>query len=183
VYSMRMSHVFNPAEVPVLETDRMRLRRHAVEDFAACAAMWGDPGVTRFIGGKPATGEEVWARLLRYVGHWALLGYGFWAIEDKASGAFVGELGFADFKRDLDPPIGGQPELGWALVPRFWGQGRATEAVRAALAWGDARFDGTRTVCIIDPENVASLQVAHKCGYRERARTLYKGAPTILFER
>jgi RimJ/RimL family protein N-acetyltransferase len=172
-----------PVQIPVLDTDRLRLRGHRIEDFPGCAAMWADAGVTRFIGGKPSTAEEAWARLLRYVGHWALLGFGFWAVEDKATGLFAGELGFADFKRDLEPSIDGQPELGWALAPRFWGQGYATEAVRAALAWGDARFGATRTVCIIDPDHTASLRVADKCGYRERARTTYKGSPTILFER
>ena len=66
--------------------------------------MWGDPAVARFIGGKPFTREEVWARILRYVGHWTLMGFGFWAIEEKATGDFIGEVGLADFQRDLDPP-------------------------------------------------------------------------------
>jgi RimJ/RimL family protein N-acetyltransferase len=43
---------------PILETDRLRLRAHTAEDFAASAAMWGDPDVTRFIGGRPFTREE-----------------------------------------------------------------------------------------------------------------------------
>jgi len=51
--------------VPPLETARLRLRGHRVEDFAACAAMWADPVVTRYIGGRPFTAEEVWTRLLR----------------------------------------------------------------------------------------------------------------------
>ena len=41
----------------------------------------------------PATREEAWARLLRYAGHWALLGYGFWLVEDRTTGSFVGEVG------------------------------------------------------------------------------------------
>ena len=170
-------------DVPVIETARLKLRRHRVDDFSDCAAMWADAGVTRYIGGKPFTGEEVWARLLRYVGHWTLLGYGFWAIEEKATGAFAGELGFADCKRDIEPSLGDAPELGWALAPGVHGKGYATEAVRAALAWGEARWASARTVCLIHPENARSIRVAEKCGFREFQRTTYKGQPTILFDR
>ena len=145
--------------------------------------MWGDAAVTRYIGGRPFTREEVWARLLRYVGHWALLGYGFWAVEEKATGSFVGEVGFADFKREIEPTIGDTPEAGWVLDPRMHGKGYATEALRAALTWADGRFESGRTVCIIHPENAVSLRVAAKCGYREFCRTTYKGQPAVLFGR
>src|SRR5690606_7603589 len=101
--------------VPVLETERLRLRGHAMPDFESVAAMWGDPEVVRFISGKPSTREESWARMLRYPGHWSLLGYGFWLIEEKESGRFVGEGGFADFMRAIEPPFDA-PEQGWALA-------------------------------------------------------------------
>jgi len=170
-------------EVPVIETKRLRLRGHHLDDFTDCAAMWADPIVTRHIGGKPFSEEEVWTRLLRYVGHWALLGFGYWAIEEKSTGDFVGELGFADYKRDIEPSIKGVPELGWALVSIAHGKGYATEAVRAAALWGEAQFGSARTVCLIHPENLASIRVAEKCGYKEFRRTTYKGRPTMIFAR
>jgi len=170
------------SEVPVLETQRLRLRGHRVGDFTASSAMWADPVVTRYIGGRPFTAEEVWSRLLRYAGMWSLLGYGYWALEEKTSGEFVGELGFADMKRDIEPPLDA-PELGWALSTRFHGKGYATEAVRAAIAWGDEHFGRARTVCIIHPGNTASFRVAEKCGYREYLRTKYKEHDTVLLER
>jgi len=166
-----------------LETDRLKLRLHQPDDFAACAAMWADPLVTRYIGGKPLTEEEVWARLLRYAGHWQWLGFGYWAIEEKATGHFVGELGFADLHRDIEPCFQGVPELGWVLAAAVHGKGYATEAVRAALAWGDERFQGGRTVCLIHPENLQSMRVAEKCGYKEFHRTMYKNHAAVLFER
>jgi RimJ/RimL family protein N-acetyltransferase len=61
-------------EIPVLESERLRLRGHRPEDYGNSAALWGDPEVTRSIGGSPPTREEVWARLLRYAGHWAWMG-------------------------------------------------------------------------------------------------------------
>ncbi|HYW45800.1 MAG TPA: GNAT family N-acetyltransferase [Bryobacteraceae bacterium] len=170
-------------EVPAIETERLKLRGHRMDDFSDCAAMWGDPVVTRYVGGKPFSGEEVWARMLRYVGHWSWMGFGHWAVEEKATGNFVGELGFGDFKRDIEPSFNGVPEVGWVLVSRVHGKGYATEGVRAALAWGEERFGLAQTACIIHPENLPSIRVAEKCGFREFQRTVYKNQPTILFFR
>lgn len=169
--------------VPILETDRLRLRPHRREDFADSAAMWGDPTVTTFIGGKPSTREESWSRLLRYGGLWPLLGFGYWVIEEKRSGRFAGEAGFADFKRALEPSFGDAPEAGWALAAWAHRKGFATEAVQAAVKWADTSLPVPRTVCMIDPENLASLAVARKCGYLEFARATFRDKPTILFER
>jgi RimJ/RimL family protein N-acetyltransferase len=179
-----MSSYFPPhGEVPVIETERLRLRCHRLEDFADCAAMWAEPGVVRFIGGKPLTREEAWARMLRYVGHWALLGFGLWAVEERASGEYVGDVGFANFQRDVQPALPDVPEIGWVLATRAHGKGYATEAVRGATAWGDVRFSGSRTVCLIHPDNLASVHVAEKCGYREVDRPTYKQHTTLLFMR
>lgn len=90
--------------------------------------------VTRYIGGRPFTTEEVWTRLLRYAGHWELLGFGYWVAEEKSTGAFVGELGFADYQRDLSPRLE-VPEAGWVFVNAAHGKGYATEGVRAIHAW------------------------------------------------
>src|SRR5215467_762183 len=96
-------------EVPILETERLRLRGHHLDDFPHSAALWADPKVTRHIGGKPFTEEETWTRFLRCIGHWSLLGFGYWVVAEKATGTFVGEVGFADYKRDLKPSLKGIP--------------------------------------------------------------------------
>jgi RimJ/RimL family protein N-acetyltransferase len=170
-------------EVPILETTRLKLRGHRLNDFAHCAAMWADPNVTRYIGGKPFTEEEAWTKFLRYAGHWSLLGFGYWAAEEKATGNFAGELGFADYKREVEPSLKGVPEIGWVLASHAHGKGYATEAVRAIVAWGDAHFQTPHTACIIAPENLASIRVAVKCGYRELQPATYKGKPTMMFIR
>jgi RimJ/RimL family protein N-acetyltransferase len=170
-------------DVPILETERLRLRPHRLEDFSDCLAMWGDPEITRFIGGKPLSGEEVWARILRYAGHWRMLGYGYWLIEEKKSGLFVGEIGFADFKRQITPSFEGIPEIGWALSRQAQGKGYATEALRGAVGWGDAHFGPIPTACLINPDNVASIRVAQKGGYEEFCRTFYKDHPAVIYRR
>jgi RimJ/RimL family protein N-acetyltransferase len=168
--------------IPTVETERLILRGHRADDLDDSAAMWGDADVVRYIGGRQFSREEVWARLLRYVGHWSLLGYGYWAVHEKASGRFVGEVGLADFKRDLEPRLDA-PEVGWVLATWSHGKGFATEAVRAALAWGASQLGAERTVCIIDPPNAASIHVAEKCGYKEVGHLTYKGSAALLFER
>src|SRR5271170_908969 len=179
-----MTSLARPAtEIPVIETKRLILRGHRLDDFSDCAAMWSDPIVTRFIGGKPFSEEETWARLLRYAGHWSLMGFGYWAIEEKDSHSFIGELGFADFKRDIEPSIKGMPELGWVLASRVHGKGYATEAVRAVVSWGETHFGSARIFCLINPENLASIRVAEKCGFQEFRHTTYKGRPTTMLAR
>jgi RimJ/RimL family protein N-acetyltransferase len=169
--------------IPEIESARLKMRGHRLEDLDECIAMWSDPIVTRFIGGNPSTAQRTWLRLLAYGGHWSLMGFGYWAIEDKATGSFVGEVGFADFKRDIASSMQNVPELGWALAPRFHGKGYATEAVRAALAWGDVHLKTARTVCMISTENAASIRVAEKCGFRQFEQTLFGGEPTLFFAR
>ncbi len=145
--------------------------------------MWADPEVTRYIGGRPSTPEEVWGRLLRYPGHWAMLDFGYWAIEERDSGRFIGELGFADYHRQIEPSLDGIPEIGWALAPHAHGKGYGTEAVLAAVKWGDEHLPSRRTACMISPENAASIRVAEKCGYRFWTDALYKGSSAMLFHR
>jgi RimJ/RimL family protein N-acetyltransferase len=169
--------------IPILETERLRLRGHRLEDFVHSAAMWTDAKVTKHIGGQPLSEEESWTKFLRYVGHWSLLGFGYWVVEEKASGNFLGEVGFADYKRDIQPSLKEVPEIGWVLAAHAHGKGFATEAVHAAVAWGDANFHSQRTACIIAPENLPSIRVAEKCGYQEFQRTTYKGKPALMFER
>src|SRR6266702_6413802 len=108
----------NFSPVPSIETDRLILRGHRKEDLEACLALWSNPIVTRYTVRMPLSREDVWGRLLRYAGHWALLGFGYWAVEEKSTGAFVGEIGFADYKRNLEPALHDTPEIGWVLASR-----------------------------------------------------------------
>jgi RimJ/RimL family protein N-acetyltransferase len=173
---------------PSLNTERLTLTAHTLADFEECAAMWSDAAVTRFIGGRPASREEVWNRILRYRGLWALLGYGYWAVNERETGRYVGDVGFADFHRDITPSLNGAPEVGWALATWAHGRGFATEAVRAALAWGDTHLEPAsgappRYVCLISAENVASVRVAEKCGFRWAHEATYKGNSTTVYDR
>ena len=161
-------------EIPRIVTERLILRTHCAGDFEASFAMWSDTDVVRHIGGISSTAADAWSRLLRYGGLWRFLGYGYWAIEDRATGHFVGEVGFADFKRDIGRDFDGVPEAGWVISPNWAGRGYATEAMRAALEWFDQSMPGTESFCMIAPANGASIKVAQKLGYAVHKQIAYK---------
>lgn len=167
-----------------ITTDRLTLTPHALGDFADLAAMWRDPQVVRFLGGAPFSEEESWARLLRYAGSWSLLGFGFWAVRASDDGSYIGDVGFLEGRRSGVDGFHGDPEIGWSLNVAAQGKGFASEAVRAALAWGATGFDGRfkRTVAMINPDNAASVAVAARCGFRHFSVARYKDAPTGLWE-
>lgn len=168
---------------PLLETERLILRDHRASDFAQSAAMWADMDVVRHIGGAPSTAEASWTRLLRYAGHWALLGFGYWVVEAKADGRFVGEVGFADYRREIEPPLGARPEAGWVLKSSEHGVGFATEAVARIVRWADEALAADETVCIFDPAHDASIAVARKVGYGREGVARYRGEPTLVMAR
>lgn len=169
--------------IPTLTTERLILRAHRLEEFEDYADFWKQEGLMRFVGGEPPSREQTWARLLRYTGMWHILGFGFFAIEERESGHLVGEAGFLDSHRDMNPTTEGTLETGWAISPSLHGKGYATEAVRAAIAWADRTFADRRVTCIIDPENEPSLRVAEKVGFRRIGETLYKNRMHVMLER
>ena len=166
-----------------LTTERLILDLHRREDFEAFAAMWAEPAVLAPMGRQPLTPNESWMRLLQYRGLWPLLGYGYWAIREKATGRFMGDLGFADFHREIEPSIVGVPEGGWTLAGWAHGKGFASEALAAALGWIDAQARFERTVCIIDPNNRPSIRLAERHGYAAPVTVEFRGQPTLLFTR
>lgn len=175
------------SNIPVLHTQRLRLRAFSLGDLPAACALWSDEDVVRFIGGKPRTEAEVWTAAARSFGHWALLGYGFWAIADKASDAYLGEIGYLEALRDLQPPHDSHwidaPEAGWALAQAAWGQGFASEALEAISLWSDQNLAAKHTLCLIDPEHSASQKVAEKNGYQVLRQAKLGGEPTLVLTR
>jgi len=169
--------------VPSIETERLILRGHTAEDFPAYHAMWSDPDVVRFLGAVPLSEEDAWAKLMRTVGHWALNGFGFWSVHDKATGQRIGETGWLAVKRTIVPSLEGIPESGWAFAKQAQGKGYATEAVTAVHQWGEQHFGKVKFCCIISPDNAPSLRLANRMGYRPVADTTYKNDPITILHR
>jgi len=169
--------------IPKIETERLILREHKLQDFPHCKEMWADEIITRHTIGKPSSEQQTWFRVLNYRGHWTLMDYGYWAIEEKKSQKYIGELGFADFKREIAPPLSGVPEMGWVLAAPFHRKGYAKEAIAAALNWGNENLASRTIACIINPGNLPSIKIAKDFGFQWKQDTTYLGATIQLFFR
>jgi RimJ/RimL family protein N-acetyltransferase len=170
-------------DIPRLETERLILRAHRLEDFEAGVRIWSDPVVVKHFHGPAMTREDHWGRFLRQFGMWEVMGYGAWAVEEKASGDYLGTVGVFEVKRTMDPNMEGVPEAGWTLAAHAHGKGYATEAMRAAIAWIDEKLGKPRLFCIIAPGNRPSIRVAEKLGFRYWRDTTYKEQPTLIYLR
>ncbi|WP_322013530.1 GNAT family N-acetyltransferase [Paraburkholderia sp. J12] len=172
-----------PSSATVIETQRLILRPPEIGHFEDLYSMWSDPEVVGHVTGHPLTREDTWARLLRSVGHWAALGFGHWVVFEKLNGTFVGEVGFVRHMRGISDDFDRALEIGWMLARRAQRLGYASEAVAAALGWADESWPQTDTVCIISPNNVASLKLASKFAYQAEYEALYKDKPVLVCRR
>jgi RimJ/RimL family protein N-acetyltransferase len=103
------------------------------------------------------------------VGHWSLRGYGTWAVEDRATGAYVGWCGL------WFPEGWPEPELGYALVRAAQGRGLATEAALAARAFAYETLGWSTLISFIDLRNQSSQRVAERLGARCESTRLLRG--------
>ena len=166
---------------PRIETERLVLRQFTPHDLDSLVAMWASPEVVRYIGGVPLTREDTWRRQLAACGQWMFNGFGYWIVE--MDGRIVGQAGLADFKREMEPGIEGEPELGYVFDASVHGQGVAYEACSAILAWADATLGAPSYPAIIDARNEPSIRLAEKLGFTKQADATYRGEPIALFRR
>jgi RimJ/RimL family protein N-acetyltransferase len=150
----------------MIETPRLVLRSWRPSDRAPFLDMCTSAEVMEHLGG-PASPEDVDAAMARVAACQAENGFSFWAMERKADCAFVG---FCGFKRgnELGTPIEGEMEIGWRLHRDAWGQGLASEAAKASLAWAWANTDAARVVAITVPANRRSWGLMERIGMTAR---------------
>ncbi|MDQ1686850.1 MAG: hypothetical protein QOC82_3587, partial [Frankiaceae bacterium] len=147
-------------ELDELRTERLRLRRWRPEDAAPMAAINRDPDVTRYLN-RPTDPPVVDAFHALALEHWAVHGYGWWAVELRRGGF----IGFAGVSHPVFlPAVADRPELGWRLARAAWGLGYATEAAAAARDDALGRLGLGELISIIHPENARSQSVARKLG-------------------
>jgi RimJ/RimL family protein N-acetyltransferase len=160
--------------VPVLETERLRLRGWREEDLPAFAEFWGHEETARFVGGA-SNREGAWRIMAMYLGHWVLRGYGLWALEDKASGQWAGWCG------PWNPEGWPEKEIGWALAKVFHGRGYATEAARCARDFAYRQLGWPTAVSYIAAENTASQRVAARLGATFESAAELQGKPVGVY--
>lgn len=144
-------------DIPVLETERLRLRGMGEADLPMLIEIYGNENTARYIGGvKPRW--QVWRQLATYVGHWAFRGFGFFCIEEKASGRAIGFCG------PWEPDGWPEAEIGYGLLPAFHGKGYVTEAAVRSLQFAYGELGWKTAISFIDAENTPSEAVAKRLG-------------------
>jgi RimJ/RimL family protein N-acetyltransferase len=151
--------------IPTLETERLILRRFVETDLDAYADMCADAEVMRYLGGKLLSRSEAWRNMAMILGHWYLRGYGFWAVEKRATGEMIGRIGC--WQPEGWPGL----EVGWTLRRAFWGQGYAVEAAKASLNYGFSQLEESQIISLINPQNHLSRRVAQKLGAKIQGST------------
>ena len=143
-------------EAPRIQTERLLLRPYTLDDFPRLFALY-ETDRAAFIGGRLSR-RQVWDAYMNCIGQWTLFGFGGWAIEERASGAMVGEVAVT---HPIDFP---EVELGWLLLDGFEGRGYAYEAALAARHWAFTATELMTLVSYVDPRNIRSARLAERLG-------------------
>jgi RimJ/RimL family protein N-acetyltransferase len=146
-----------PVEIPQLETRRLVMRGLQVDDLDGFATILASPDVARYLG-APIGRAEAWRRLGMHVGHWALMGFGRWAITERETQRLIGWTGVLRIEGFEEP------EVGWVLHREAWGRGYATEAASAAFPWAVRNLRPEALISLIHPDNHSSISVAERLG-------------------
>jgi RimJ/RimL family protein N-acetyltransferase len=145
-----------PGITPVLTTARLILRQPRLSDFEHWAAYFAsDRSVHE---GGPLDRIAAWKHWAADVALWTLKGYGPFGVEDRMTGAYLGEVGI--YHGEGYPA----PELGWFVVPDAEGKGVAREAAQAVLTWVRMTFDWPHITNIIEPANTRSIALGLRLG-------------------
>lgn len=141
---------------PTLQTERLTLRAPKLSDFEHWAAFFASPRSIHERG--MMSRAEAWKNWSTDVALWSLKGYGAFGVDDRDTGAYVGEVGIYEV---MGYP---EPELGWFVVPEAEGKGYAAEAARAVMAWAHRSMGWDRLINIIDPANDRSIALGLRLG-------------------
>ena len=160
--------------IPVLETERLRLRGWTVADFDALVDFYADEDLTRYIGGTSDRWDG-WRRFSAMAGHWTLRGHGLWGLEAKEDRRLVGWCGL------LSPEGWPEPEIGWSLFAGEHGRGYATEAALRARDYAYRDLGWTTLMSLVHPDNRPSIRVAERLGARFEKPFVIRGTEVGIY--
>jgi [ribosomal protein S5]-alanine N-acetyltransferase len=159
-----------------LETARLRGRRIRPDDFELLRQLLQNSQVAATLGGL-RTDDEVREILSSALAHWDRFGFGRWLWHNRSDGRFVGRAGLNTVEIDDRNEM----EVGYALLPEFWGQGLATEMARASVNVAFHDLGLAELVCFTLPTNIASRRVMEKAGFVFERDFVWKNLPHVLY--
>ncbi len=148
-----------------LKVDEFLLRPPVLADLDALHALTQPEPMHRFLGGKPPTMADSFARLQRTVGGWALHGYGAFMVIDTTTNTLIGNAAIFQSYRGLGEDFDNQPEAGWILAESHWGRGLAVRLMTAVIRWFEDTHGLQRIVAMIEQGHDASDRVADRLGF------------------
>lgn len=152
--------------VPDVQTERLVMRGFVEDDLDEWAAICAEPEVTRWVGDEDGLSrEDAWRRMAYLIGHWALRGFGHWALVERVTGKLVGRAGL--YEPEAWPGL----EVGWLVGREHWGRGFAPEAGRASIEWAREELGADHVISLIEDSNERSARVAEKLGMTVEGRT------------
>ena len=161
----------------IIETSRLRLRYITIRDAKALKPILSDPEVMRFsiigVHDRPQIRQFIEQRLISYLEP----GFGLYAVIHKQDRELIGYCGF--FLQSVEDRK--EVEIGYRLAQKYWGQGFATEAAKAVLKYGRERYNFKRFVCLIDPKNTRSINVAKKLDMKLEKSIVYHGLNVEMY--
>ncbi len=159
-----------------LQTERLILTPVEEAHFGDFRQLYGDARVMRWVGsGVPLAPEVADLAVTRMARHWADNGFGMFAVRLKATGEFIGRCGIC--RLDNTPDV----EVGYTLLPEFWGHGYATEGAKRCLEFGFGEIGLGEILGITLYDNVRSQNVLMKCGLGFQGTAYYYRAHVLLY--
>ncbi len=148
---------FHLSGTPVLETDRLTLRAMGPQDVEAGTAYLMTERTVHM--GGPYSAHDAWTHSCHLIGHWAVRGYGLFAVCLKGTDRVIGDSG------PFRPHGWPEPEIGWGIWdPALEGNGYAHEAALATRRWAYDSLGWSTAVSYIDPDNDRSIALAERLG-------------------
>jgi RimJ/RimL family protein N-acetyltransferase len=152
--------------IPEVHTERLIMRAFRDQDLDEWAAICSDVEVTRWVGdSNPISRADAWRLIAYFLGHWALRGFGQWAVVERETGALVGRTGL------IQPEAWPGLEVAWLVGREHWGRGFAPEAARASVEWAREELGADHVISLIEDANERSARVAEKLGMSVEGRT------------
>jgi RimJ/RimL family protein N-acetyltransferase len=145
----------------ILETERLMLRRLVPDDLDALFELYRNEEIRRYFPEGVLNYAQTKEELEWFLnGHPRFPELGLWATVNKETGEFMGRCGLLPWTIEERQEV----EVAFLLGKKFWGQGFATEAALAIVQYAFGKLDLPRLICLIDPENSASVKVAKRIG-------------------
>jgi ribosomal-protein-alanine N-acetyltransferase len=168
--------------MPPLTTARLDLRPCALGDVAVLTALWREPDVRRYLWDDEIVSDELATEVVQaFLASADQRGYGLWLLLRRSGGELLGFAAMRDIAGSSQLVGSPQVELIYGLAPAAWGQGLATEAARAVLAYGLETLGHEQIWARTDPPNLASQRVIERLGMHAAENPGIEPSPMLSF--